>query len=242
MLGTQHVGINLSEVIDYVEPRMRSSRVTFLEFVPDMDRLKIWATDPARALATSDQFDWSKGSALSEETKELLKRNFEIPDVLLEKLTSESCRAVATFDMNRYPGLSLDYQMSLLARVLGVEQKALDTTELRALAEEADLAGRFKTIWNCNMDFMAQQKSSAKDLIPRLVAKYRAGTGRPGEDLPMEGVALRNLAWLEVLAPEMEKGGVFVGVGVGHFHGPNGLIKLLRARGFNVTRFPHPED
>jgi hypothetical protein len=242
ILGTQHVGIDLSELIVFVEPRLRSSRIAFWELVPDEERIHLWSTDPAKALATSDQFDWSKGASLAPETRESLKINLGIPDVLLEKLTSESCRAVTIYDVNRVPRLSLDYQLSILAGILRVEQRALDTAELRARAEEADRTGRFASVWKCDMDALARQKSRLDEIVPRLLAAYRSGFGHPAENLPMEGIALRNRAWLKTLEPEMKIGGVFVGVGAAHLYGPNGLIALLRARGFAVTRFPHPDE
>ncbi len=46
----------------------------------------------------------------------------------------------------------------------------------------------------------------------------------------------RNLAWLERLVPELERGGAFVAVGLGHLLGEGNLLELLRARGYEVER------
>jgi hypothetical protein len=47
----------------------------------------------------------------------------------------------------------------------------------------------------------------------------------------------RNLAWVEVLSAEMEGAGVdFVAVGAGHLVGEDGLVAMMRARGFDVER------
>jgi uncharacterized protein len=47
----------------------------------------------------------------------------------------------------------------------------------------------------------------------------------------------RNAAWLDVLAAELEGAGVdFVAVGAGHLVGEDGLVALMRARGFTVQR------
>jgi uncharacterized protein len=49
----------------------------------------------------------------------------------------------------------------------------------------------------------------------------------------------RNLVWSEKLAHEMDGAGVeFVAVGAGHLVGEDGLVALLRARGFDVERVP----
>lgn len=51
----------------------------------------------------------------------------------------------------------------------------------------------------------------------------------------------RNAAWVEVLSHEMQGAGTsFVAVGAGHLLGRDGLVALLRARGFSVQRVPGP--
>jgi len=49
-------------------------------------------------------------------------------------------------------------------------------------------------------------------------------------------IDVRNRAWMKILAPELEKGGVFAAFGAMHLPGEAGMIELLRARGFEVTR------
>lgn len=47
---------------------------------------------------------------------------------------------------------------------------------------------------------------------------------------------LRNEAWMGALVPELTEGGAFVAVGAGHMLGGVGLLALLEARGFTITR------
>jgi uncharacterized protein len=47
----------------------------------------------------------------------------------------------------------------------------------------------------------------------------------------------RNTAWLPKLEKEFSEGGVFVAVGAGHMVGPNGLLKLLKERGYQLKRY-----
>lgn len=46
----------------------------------------------------------------------------------------------------------------------------------------------------------------------------------------------RNHVWLATLVPELEKGGAFAAFGALHLPGKEGIIELLRAEGFTVTR------
>lgn len=46
----------------------------------------------------------------------------------------------------------------------------------------------------------------------------------------------RNAAWMAPLAAELERGGAFVAVGLGHLLGDRGLLAMLAQRGYSVTR------
>ena len=48
----------------------------------------------------------------------------------------------------------------------------------------------------------------------------------------------RNLAWMENLEALLEKGNAFIAVGTGHLPGEAGLVRLLRQRGWRLTRIP----
>lgn len=242
MLGTQHMGIDISELIQFIEPRLKISRKSYTEVLVSNERIELWAEDPERAVLSSDQVDLSKGKPLSEETRQLLKSNFRIPELLLNRLTTESCSVVALFDYHRASPRNLDYQILQLAVKLKIPSGELDTDELRARAKVADHSGKLASAWTCDMDYLASKKSRADEVVKFLAQEYREGSMKPGIDMPMEGVALRNQGWMETLIPEFTEGSVFVSVGVGHMHGPSGLIQLLRDQGFSVTRYPHPED
>ena len=58
------------------------------------------------------------------------------------------------------------------------------------------------------------------------------------EALDKAVIAARNKAWLPKLDRAMRKGGVFAAFGALHLPGEEGVVALLRAKGYTVTRFP----
>ena len=50
----------------------------------------------------------------------------------------------------------------------------------------------------------------------------------------------RNRAWVGALVPHLDRGRTFVAVGAGHFAGADGLVELLRERGYVLTRVVAP--
>ena len=52
----------------------------------------------------------------------------------------------------------------------------------------------------------------------------------------------RNQRFLEALADELPKGGVFIAVGSGHLPGENGLVEMLRRAGYTLKRLPLPGE
>jgi uncharacterized protein YbaP (TraB family) len=65
------------------------------------------------------------------------------------------------------------------------------------------------------------------------------GMARSRDIMAVMGASLldaRNRAWMEMLAPQLARGGVFAVFGAMHLVGDAGVIELLRAQGFTVTR------
>ena len=103
---------------------------------------------------------------------------------------------------------------------------------LRDLSDEEDarrtsvglyLAGEIAAIWEFSI----------------LSAAETTGIARSREIFAQFAAALidgRNRAWIKVLAPELATGGVFAAFGALHLPGESGVIELLRAQGFEVTR------
>ena len=59
-----------------------------------------------------------------------------------------------------------------------------------------------------------------------------------GEDQLRLLLGARNERWLPFVEQLVAEGGGFLAVGAGHLPGTDGLVALLRARGYQVTRVP----
>ena len=82
---------------------------------------------------------------------------------------------------------------------------------------------------------------TSKLMLPQgpLTQLASAWAGGAGDMMAVMGASLldaRNRAWMEMLAPQLARGGVFAAFGAMHLVGDAGVIELLRARGFTVTR------
>jgi uncharacterized protein len=94
-------------------------------------------------------------------------------------------------------------------------------------------------------------EAKGRRLMADLIAAYRAGdfeklaalTDEERSEDPKRHevlLAARNRDWLPKLRPHLERGRTFVAVGAAHFPGPDGLIELLRAEGYVLTRRVKP--
>lgn len=55
-------------------------------------------------------------------------------------------------------------------------------------------------------------------------------------------LTVRNNRFVDRLTPELDAGGVFVAVGAAHLPGETGLVAMLGARGYTLTRIPLPGE
>ena len=69
-----------------------------------------------------------------------------------------------------------------------------------------------------------------------------AGLGEGYAEFEKTMVVNRNKVMADRSEPMLAKGGVFIAVGALHLPGPQGVIELLRAKGFSVTRAAKPVD
>jgi uncharacterized protein YbaP (TraB family) len=100
---------------------------------------------------------------------------------------------------------------------------------------------------------MLDPDSKGRRLLIDMMAAYRAGDLEKMAALTLDPEEIaknperhaelfdrRNRDWVPKLAPHLSRGRTFVAVGAGHYVGEQGLIELLRAEGYVLTRVVKP--
>ncbi len=91
---------------------------------------------------------------------------------------------------------------------------------------------------------MAAMLAEDPQAIASLTDAYRSGDlGQIAEQTECEDTSIRemlfsrrNHRWAAQLESGLRRGGLFVAVGVGHFPGDDGVLRLLDQRGFSISR------
>jgi uncharacterized protein len=94
-------------------------------------------------------------------------------------------------------------------------------------------------------------EGKGRRIMAELIAAYRSGDfeklAELTEDVRVDDpqrhellLAARNRDWIPKLRPHLARGRAFVAVGAAHFPGTDGLIELLRAEGYVLTRVVRP--
>jgi len=195
----------------------------------------------------------------------------ELPagESLGDALTPKQWRHVAKL-MPRYPEDRLRrmrpwFIVIAIAQSMLPYSEAMDTVLLRR-ARNAGLDTAFLEGWRYQLaivdevtrvadlvDVLENFDDTKQDLHD-LAAAYRAGDAdaiakilfdpeQYVKNPKMIDVLLtrRNKEWLPALEKHIDRGGVFVAVGVGHLIGDEGVVALLRKRGYRVERFTNAQ-
>ena len=118
---------------------------------------------------------------------------------------------------------SVDYQLNLLAKMNALDQNSFLVQTLKDLEISTQLAGDMMTAW---------QNGQAQDLYDLL---FKSFEDHPGIEDRL--LTRRNKEWL----PQIEKmlktpKTTLVIVGAGHLIGPDGLVEILKQKGYRVKQ------
>jgi uncharacterized protein YbaP (TraB family) len=236
LFGTIHVGVHLSELDPAVTERLAAATTVVGEvdpreaFSPEILTLAMLPAETSlRSMLGAE--DWKRllvimGSQMPEAMLDRCRPWFVI-SLILTKDQERTPMDLDLFSRSIEGGKELAYleeiseQTAFLDRALGIE----DLVELLEDPEEA----------------LAQVQASVKS--------YRAGDHQAFTQLLREERSKasnrkrfeilfdqRNQAWLPEIEDHIQKGGAFIAVGAGHLLTEDGLVALLRQRGYKVTR------
>jgi uncharacterized protein YbaP (TraB family) len=149
--------------------------------------------------------------------------------------------------------MALDAVLAESASQAGIPQAGLETYEqalaafhrippdrfLAMLVETSALLDREEDIFRTNLDLYAAGRLAEIDAFGRWLSTgpgSAPGSAALYDEVMNELIGARNRAWLGPLEDELARGGVFAAVGALHLPGREGLVELLRARGWTVTR------
>ncbi len=136
----------------------------------------------------------------------------------------------------------VEEELMKLAKVQKKEIKGLETMELQAavfdsIPYEEQAKELLKSIDSMEMNkknfdtMMRVYKSQRLSAIEALFSKSEFGM-QDHEDILLNK---RNVNWVEQLGAILKKENVFIAVGAGHLVGGNGLINLLRKKGYKLS-------
>lgn len=153
-----------------------------------------------------------------------------------------------------------DHRILMLARIAGVPTLGLEAYDalFRHLSADQDLARAFVQVLGSGLAPRKDNRALATslqiylsgqlalyDLWVQLGAQDYFGDERGlALDALVDGYLIdqRNVDFVAAALPELQQGGGFVAVGAAHLPGTAGMIELLRAAGFAVTRIPVPGE
>jgi uncharacterized protein YbaP (TraB family) len=239
ILGTRHLGVSLAKFPRPVHDALASAKLAVFELAPgdhsDLPEQKIVLRD-------------ALGPTLWKHYQELVGKTTA---QALESTTPSLALLTLTV-LYEDISASLDLEIQRKVQAAQIPTRGLETSEFqdRLLSKILDLR-MLRAAVSRTKDRAELAKESRDDL-----AEYCAGTDdTPGMDADMredllasgyteaelakideEMVFARNAAWIPELEELLATDGVFIAVGADHLTGPKGVVALLAARGYKLTR------
>jgi len=207
--------------------------------------------DPAQAMLLIGMMYFSDGKKLSDLlSRKLFGRAVEILAAyhLTEQATA-SMKPWAAFLTMNYPaefGIVLDVELLRLAQQKGIEVYGLETLEeqgniLNNLEYDAQVRLLIDTI--CHYDVVVDDIEMMKQLYLKRDLKglfefshrYSIADDAVYKVLLKKLLTERNYIMAERMQPMLEDGNAFIAIGAMHLPGKEGVLNLLKQRGYNIS-------
>ncbi len=178
-----------------------------------------------------------------------MEKEFHMPKAKFEKELGKLIPLALSINMTR---MSLgegvryyDIELLLLAKKYKLKRYSLERTEREAQAIQAfPMAEQEKALIHTISNFEAVKSEYLeleKAFFANDVDKVFELSLHPAEEHPdfaAEFYTKRNLEWLPKIDKMMHDQPAFISVGITHLEGPQGLIALLKEKGFTLTPVP----
>ncbi|HEY1555128.1 MAG TPA: TraB/GumN family protein [Kofleriaceae bacterium] len=239
LLGTRHVSVPLAKLPAAVSEHARGAKLAVFEVAPG---------EPSTTRAPPIDLDQAVGPALWKHYNELVGSTmagalrhgrpamayltalieYEDPSALLD---GELERAVADAHVKARGLESAQFQSDTIDSLLDVRalRAMIQTTKDRDELEQESAEDLAKYCAGDDDHAGLTDKERAKALS----AGY---TARELDDQDKVVVFDRNAKWIPELVPILDAGNAFIAVGADHLKGPHGVVALLHARGYTITR------
>ncbi|MGE5183271.1 MAG: TraB/GumN family protein [Acidobacteriota bacterium] len=239
LLGTRHISIPLAKFPDVVRDRIHDAKLVVFELAPD-DHGSL-AGRPIHLRDALGSADWDRYRALiGRREADAIEHSRPSLAILRAAMLYEDLGAMLEQDVQREAEAAHVPMRGLETAAFqdGVIEHLLDLRMLKGLVEQTK--GRDE-LAEANERELREYCTGA-DSQPGLSAHDRKEMRAAGytdaelDAIDDEMIFARNAKWIPELEPLLDAGGAYIAVGAAHLRGPRGVVALLKARGYQVTR------
>ncbi len=240
ILGTRHISISLTKFPEVVRTTLDHASLLVEEIAPEDHPKPTFKDEALREQLGPEQwahYEELVGPVFAKRVEHkpslvaslLLIAMYEDLTIALDKQLAER----ATADKIPSAGLELSsFQMDLIS-------KLLDIRLLKAFIDETPNRAKLRELAHDGMEHYCKGDEKEESPVEGVEEKQLLSHGYTKADVASFKEVLlyqRNTDWIPKLEKLFEQDRVFVAVGAGHLQGPRGVIELLRARGYTITR------
>ncbi|WP_372365255.1 TraB/GumN family protein [Candidatus Uabimicrobium sp. HlEnr_7] len=246
LLGTIHLGVDAGkEFPKKVWEELNKCQTLVLEI--DMSKVNQLSMMMKMQLPPGKSLDQMLGADYWAKFEEFIKPS---PAMLYKRFKPWIIQTIAA---QKFMPMTPAVEMTLLAKASEKKMKidALETVDdqfnaLDAIPEEKHIDG---------IKRMLDDLPGTREQALELLAAYRSGDLEKLRKVTIESedvkeapeliehvIVNRNKKWIPKIEKHIKEGNVFIAVGAGHFVGESGVIKLLEAKGYKVTRIEFGEE
>lgn len=249
LFGSMHAGLPLNSFPESLSELLHSARVVAFEYDPDLLDQKVKARGPSvrnlpegqtlRDLLSAKAIDKLEDMLGSEVLRQAMNLKLDPLSGILGRRMADAISKLDGISWKNADGI--DYKLMKMAKAEGKQTVFVDRsadifavdTEPKDLEDLLAKEDPFYFIGRCLADGRNRYVEGNEASFDRneQICSTRLGVIHGRE---------RTASWIPELSEIFEAGNAFAVVGVAHVVGPAGLIKLLRAKDFSVTREINP--